>query len=56
MFFVAGFRKAGFFTAAFGFAIALTALEVSLAVKTPFEDAFDGVGVGVVEDALPKKL
>lgn len=53
MLFVAGFRNAGFLTGRVGFAMALTAFEVSLAFRTPLE----GVGVGVLLAAFfPKKL
>jgi hypothetical protein len=52
--FTADFLNAGFFTEGFGFAIALTFSEVSLAFSTPFEDAFEGVGVA--EGVLVKKL
>lgn len=48
-----GLRNAGFLTGSVGFAMALTAFEVSLTFKTPLE----GVGVGVLLAAFfPKKL
>lgn len=47
------FLKAGFLTELRG--IALMAFEVSLACRTPFDDAFEGVGV-LEESFLEKKL